>query len=573
MMKRVLVLAMGVGEARESLPLGAACVVAALREAAGPSLPADLEVELVEADQGEEPARIAERLAPRGAAALGLSVYTWNRASMVAVARLLRAGDPELLLFAGGPEATADPEGLLAEAPIDFTVVGEGEVTTVEALGLFFGKGGMPGFDRAAIGAGLATLPGIALPGGAAQGRRRLPIQPGTLPSPWLGKGAALAALAAGRDEVVWELSRGCAFKCAYCYEGRGEGGVRAVPRERIEAELALFVELGVRRVFVLDPTFNWKRERALSLLALFAEKAPGLAWKFEARAELLDRDLARAFSRLDCQLQIGLQSSDPEVLALSGRPGFEARRFAAKVALLDAEGLTWGLDLIYGLPGDSLAGFRRSLDYALGLQPNHLDVFPLAVLPGTELALRAAELGLVVEAGAPHLLLEAPGFPREDLAKAGALAAACDLFYTRGRAVSWFLRALAPLKARPGAFLGRFAGAMDEKKIITTMKSVNSREIEGLQLEFLGQEYGAKGLEALVPVLRDVVRFEGAWGRAIAEGETTELRLSCEASLVIEPPTPDLRELARLAKPRPSRIRVTPGKSGPRVTRLGPGQ
>ena len=116
-----------------------------------------------------------------------------------------------------------------------------------------------------------------------------------------------------------------------------------------------------------------------------------------DAAAPLGDAELAGLFASITCSLQIGLQSSDPGVLRGVGR-GFDAGDFARRVSLLNQTGAIFGFDLIYGLPGDTLPLFRASLDFALSLYPNHLDIFPLAVLPGTKLYGKAAALGLEVE-------------------------------------------------------------------------------------------------------------------------------------------------------------------------------
>src|SRR6185369_4234334 len=91
------------------------------------------------------------------------------------------------------------------------------------------------------------------------------------------------------------------------------------------------------------------------------------------------------------CSLQIGLQSADPLVLKQVGR-SFNRDDFSRRVGLLNDSGAVFGFDLIYGLPSDTLNGFCNSIDYAMPLHPTHLDIFPLAVLPGTRLATRGAE-------------------------------------------------------------------------------------------------------------------------------------------------------------------------------------
>jgi hypothetical protein len=249
------------------------------------------------------------------------------------------------------------------------------------------------------------------------------------------------------------ELARGCPFRCAFCFESKGTARVRRFPLARIAAELDRFRAAGVEEVFVLDPTFNADGKRFAEAVRLMAEKGRGLRFVLELRAELLDRTQAKLLADLDCSVQIGLQSSDPAVLAGVDR-SFDPAIFARKVRLLEEYGVVYGLDLIYGLPGDDPAGFMRSLDYALALAPNHLDVFRLAVLPGTALGERAASQGLVYDHLAPHLVRSTPTFPAAALDRADRIAAALDLLYNRGRAVVWFPALSKALGMKPSAII-----------------------------------------------------------------------------------------------------------------------
>jgi radical SAM superfamily enzyme YgiQ (UPF0313 family) len=541
---RLALVSQPVSDSSETLPLGSACVAAAIRATADL---ASLEPFLLEAEPGESPAGLASRLAASGARLVGLSVYSWSRGFLCEAARLLRAESPGTFVFAGGPEASADPEGLIAEAGLDFAIAGEGEAATVNALQALLS-------DRLEEGG----IPGLVLPG--------RPWHPATLenaadlPSPWIS--GTIDPRAYGGD-LLWELSRGCPFRCAYCYESKGRGGSRPFPMARIEAELELIGASGAKYVFVLDPTFDADRDRAAALLELLRAK-PGIRWKFELRAELLDKELARRFAALDCLLQIGLQSVNPATLDAIGRPGFDRKAFARKIALLGSAGLSFGLDLIYGLPGDSLRDFEEGLDYALGLGPNHLDIFPLAVLPGTELFERAAALGLEADTRPPYLVRSTRELPAADLERAASLALACDRFYSAGRAVGWFRAALAPLRSLPSAFLRGYAAWLSR------LGEQGPRgSIEAEQLGFLEEGYRADGLDALLPALRDLVRLHGAWGRALAEGETTRLELSYEPEEALAAGAAGLAAFARAARPRRGSWRVVPdAEEGARIER-----
>jgi radical SAM superfamily enzyme YgiQ (UPF0313 family) len=550
----------------EALPLGAACVAAAIkaaseRRADGGRGLASVEVILLDAALDEDPDGLASRIASTGADIVGFSVYSWNREAFARTAARLRVAAGGVLLFAGGPEATADPEGLAAEAGLDFAIAGEGESAVVRALGAIVSGGELRG------------IPGVFARGdpkvACDPASRAPPEDPASLPSPWLL--GVIDPRNCGGD-IVWELSRGCPFKCSYCYESKGASGARPFPMERIEAELALFAASGVRYAFVLDPTFDADAGRAAALLDLFRAKAPGMRWKFELRAELLDKGLIRRFAALDCSLQIGLQSARRETLETVGRPGFDRKEFARKAAMLGAAGVGFGLDLIYGLPGDRLRDFEESVDFALGLEPNHLDLFPLALLPGTELAERAEELGIDADRRPPYLVRATRELSPEGLAAAASLSEACDRFYGSGRAVGWFRAALKPLRARPSAFLREYAawrhGATlrDATRILATRILATSRDlsraVEMEQLAFLSEAYKTAGLGALLPALTDLVRLHGAWGRALAEGEDSVVTLSYDPEEVLGAASSGLAAFVQRARPLPGKWRVLPDEA-----------
>lgn len=83
-------------------------------------------------------------------------------------------------------------------------------------------------------------------------------------------------------------------------------------------------------------------------------------------------------------RLNIGIQSLDENIL------GFLQRRHSRKQALQSVEQAraagfdNIGLDLIYGIPGQSLSRWRNDLTYALSLRPEHLSCYQLSLEDGT---------------------------------------------------------------------------------------------------------------------------------------------------------------------------------------------
>lgn len=83
-------------------------------------------------------------------------------------------------------------------------------------------------------------------------------------------------------------------------------------------------------------------------------------------------------------RLSFGVQSAVASELALLERTHDFATAVQA-VAMARAAGLSnFNLDLIYGLPGQTLASWRESLEAVLALEPPHLSLYCLTIEPGT---------------------------------------------------------------------------------------------------------------------------------------------------------------------------------------------
>ena len=539
----------------QALPLGAASIVAAINksfvdkplapavsvEARLVSIPPEFHLSLEEKAQA-----IAAQLLKLQPAALCFSLFVWNRTVLARVAAIIQEKSPDIPLIAGGPEVTA---GAADTDPFHYLVCGEGDESVPELLRQLLQQG-----DSVADASKADSNPPprkIFSPRANQE----------NLPSPYL---TGVLKPTEYQNGALWELARGCPFKCAYCYESKGEKTVAYFPMERIRQELDFFAKQKVSQIFVLDPTYNAKKERAVEILKLIRQKAPNTFFHFECRAELLNPELVAAFSRISCSLQIGLQSARPEVLKLVAR-SINRKEFAGKIALLNNAGIIFGFDLIYGLPGDNLAGFKESIDYAISLYPNSLELFRLSVLPGTTLFDQKQELGLVAPATPPYLVESTPQFSAKDLDKAEALARATSYFYSRGRAVSWFHALLKPLRCSPSVFFTRFVDflAAENITIPAIQDDCSHKEVELLQLKFIQNQYSSPKLKSLLPVATDLIKLNGAFSRAYADGERTNLSLSFHPDDLLSPYSQDLAFFCQHAQKTKLHIIVQPGKGG----------
>ena len=518
----------------QALPLGAACIATAikhdseLKDLCEVSLKAFcLEDKDFPKDKIIAADYIAEKLIEKAGNCKGaifcFSCFVWNVGILETAAKILR--EKGFVCIAGGPEITAHPSFYKG---FDYTVSGEGEISVPLLIKKIIQ---LQKTDKIFI----SKSPELEC-----------------LTSPYLD-GMIKPSEYGG---VLWELARGCPFKCAYCYESKGEKTVRLFPMEKIKAELDLFAKKKVPQVFVLDPTYNVNKKRAIELLRLIASKTPDTFYYFEARAEFIDRELAREFTRIPCALQIGLQSANEETLKLVNRP-FDKKKFIRGLTVLNEEGVTFGLDLIYGLPGESFGSFREGIDFAVSMLPNNLEIFCLSVLPGTDLFERADGLGLEYEKEPPYHVIKTNLFSMDDMERARRLAGSCSYFYNAGRAVSWFNAVCRVLKMKASKIFEIFY----QKNTMLCENVCNCEckhaDIEKVQLHFLKEIFNERGMMKYIHVVEDIVKFYGAISRTTDTGKGEVVVLNYNAEYVASDYASDIRWFYENIKPQKCKIQT----------------
>ncbi|SHJ27643.1 Radical SAM superfamily enzyme YgiQ, UPF0313 family [Malonomonas rubra DSM 5091] len=428
---------------------------------------------------------------------VAFSLYLWNRQQVSELCHLLRQKRPGIKLVAGGPEASADAVNVLKEAGLDGIICGEGEEVFSELVATMT-KGNncdhIPGFLSAAHSSATASAAVCS--------------DLEKLPSPWL---TGTLTLEPGCG-VLWEVARGCRFNCAFCYDAKGHQGVRPLPVERLRSELQLFTEKQVGQVWILDSTFNAPAERGKQLLRMLLEYAPQIHYHLEAKADFLDSETAALLGQLSCSVQIGLQSAQADVLKPLHR-NLDRKQMQRALQMLSEYSVTYGLDLIYGLPGDTHQGFCSSLDFALQLQPNQVDIFPLAVLPGTELHQKKSAFGLHADNRPPYLITANSSYSPEELEKTAKLATATDIFYNRGRAVGFFLQLCETFSLSPVELLQTFTDWLQEQQQLSPEQKTDaelwqSGDILCLQQQFIAQLLNKKKLAKLQPLAEDLLNY-----------------------------------------------------------------
>lgn len=85
-------------------------------------------------------------------------------------------------------------------------------------------------------------------------------------------------------------------------------------------------------------------------------------------------------------RVSLGVQSADDQQLKTLGRPHTFAQAEEAAAAARKAKIQNLSLDLIYGLPGQTMESWRDTVEKAAALEPEHLSCYGLKVEEGTPL-------------------------------------------------------------------------------------------------------------------------------------------------------------------------------------------
>ena len=196
-----------------------------------------------------------------------------------------------------------------------------------------------------------------------------------------------------------------CEHKCVYCdfysiapsEEKMDERSLISVFTDRIIREIGLRAGSAEHRgeftsVFfgggtpsLLEPEHMHSIMESLRKAFRIAEDAEVT---LEANPGTVSKERLQAFRRMRFnRISFGVQSFQEQELAFLTRI-HSARQ--AEQSILDAREAGFGnlsLDLMFGLPGQTLEGWMDTLQHALALEPEHLSCYSLTVEPNTPLA------------------------------------------------------------------------------------------------------------------------------------------------------------------------------------------
>lgn len=350
-----------------------------------------------------------------------MDTSTPSIAADLEAARAAKTRFPEAFVALCGTHATALPDQALQPGGADAVLQGEYDLTAEELA------------RRIEAGAPTTGVAGLHLPGHGPTATR--PYVEDLDELPWIAPiyerfldvRRYFFSLAA-HPMVMLISGRGCPNRCFFCLYPQVMHGRRYRTRspEHLVGEVQYIVKNmpAVRQIVFEDDTFTADRARTRRFCELLIRNGLRIPWFANVRVDT-DFDTLALMKRAGFRAcAVGFESGDEKMLTRMGK-GIRldgARRFMADARQLGI--LVHGCFMV-AFPGQTEASMRRTVDYAIELEPDSAQFYPVFPYPGTEAYAWALSSGALTttdfrawltEQGGHACVLDLPDMPAEKI-------------------------------------------------------------------------------------------------------------------------------------------------------------
>jgi len=319
---------------------------------------------------------------------VGISAMTSVIYSTWKIAKNIKQKFPNSLIVLGGPHPSVLPEESLKNEFIDIVAIGEGEETMKEIADSFV-NGTLK----------LNEIKGIAYKTNSGkieytesrpliENLDKLPF-PARRLFPAIGKYVPEAYKKLPIATIL--TSRGCPYRCTFCYAGIFGKRFRPRSPENIISEIEhLKKDFGIKEFHICDDNFFLDGKRVLRFCNLLAEKKINLPWACVGglRIELVEKspELLELMAKTGCyRAAIGIESGNQQILNnIQKDITLEQVRKAVKI-LNKAKILVGGLFMI-GNYGENEKTVDDTIKFAKSLSIDYAEFMTATPYPGTKL-------------------------------------------------------------------------------------------------------------------------------------------------------------------------------------------
>ena len=313
---------------------------------------------------------------PDGYDVYAFSTYSVNYGLTRQLATAVRKRNPQAVLEAGGPHASALPSQVIDDG-FDFIVTGESEISLIQAL------------EKIAQGKELPKIIGGIAPE---------PLDQLPFPDYDLVDLSSYSREVDGHHCVSILSSRGCPHRCSFCNSNiMGAGSpIRFRSPENVVAEIkSIKKKYEIRHFRFQDDIFTFSIKRIRELAPWL--QAEDIVYRCFARTNTFSPEMAELLQASGCvHVSFGVESGSPQILAKHAmNKGQTPKQIQEALINADKAGIRSRIFLIVGFPGETDETIAETLTLMKSCPWDEFSVYPLIAYPGTPLHDQPEDFGI----------------------------------------------------------------------------------------------------------------------------------------------------------------------------------
>lgn len=332
---------------------------------------------------------LENRIRKSAADIVGITAMTMTMIDVLKVVEIVKRQNPQSKVVLGGPHVSIYPQETIDLPGVDYLVLGEGEVifsqlilniSNIENLkkikGLVFKEGGMtvntgqPDFIN-----DLDELP---------------------FPARHLAPYKKYSSLLAVKSPITTMFtSRGCPYRCTFCYRPNMGKMFRSVSARRVVDEMQLCIDMGIKEIFIYDDTFSVNKKRVVEICREIQKRDLRIPWDIRTRIDNIDRQILMELRSANCKrIHYGIEAGTAKILKVLNKD-IDLNMAAEVFKMTKDLGISTFAYFMIGAPSETREDIEATIDFAKKLKTDYMQVTIFTPFPGTEIYKQGLERGV----------------------------------------------------------------------------------------------------------------------------------------------------------------------------------
>jgi len=363
--------------------------------------------QILEFTINDDESSVAEKILLQNPRIVGIGVYIWNAINIQKLVEIIKMVNPDIKLILGGPEVSYQPFRVNWDLA-DFIIQGEGEISFYNTCRDILDDNSP---NEKIIKSITPNLKEIELP--------YINYSDDDIKNRY----------------IYVEASRGCPYECEFCLSAIDER-VRYFDIDKILEEFDILWEKGARNFKFIDRTFNLNIAYANALMDFFLAKDGDFSLHFEVIPDNFPQKLREKIAKFpprSLQLEVGIQTLNEEILTNIHRK-MNLKKLKENITFLETKtNAHLHVDLIIGLPGESIESFAKNLNELKEITDSEIQLGILKKLSGTTISRHDKVFDMVYSEKPPYEILQNSKITFLQLQKLKRFTRFWDLVYNSG--------------------------------------------------------------------------------------------------------------------------------------------